>query len=515
MPDTSQLRPAVVSLGGGLTLNKDVFSMSPGEALQLVNFEPDIEGGYKKVLGTTKYNSNIVPQVSASTERVVMTAIFNDVVLAARGGSIVRGSSGSGSWTSTITGLGTPTQNYEHRLFNFDGTDNIIITTGTSNPQILNASFSTTVVNATGTSNFKFVEVFKNHIFFAGHSSNVQELSFMGPFQTNDFTTGNGGGTIKVDTEIVGLKVFRDDLFVFGQDKIFKISGTSRSDFVVTAVTRKIGCIDGRSIQELAGDVIFLAPDGLRTIAGTERIGDVELGTVSKQIQQRINSITTHNINSLVIRSKSQYRIFFPTGTAQTENAAQGLLAVIKANPNTEQLGFEYADMKGLKVSACDSGFISGSETIINGGYDGFTYVQESGNVFTRASSTDSISGIYRSPDMTMGDPGLRKNFQRVLWNIDPSGTIASSFLLIYDFGDDEVPQPSAYTLARTGNIAEYGLSDSQYGTAIYGSTGSSLIRQSVEGGGFTVATKILDATTNNPVALKGFEMEFTPGGRR
>ena len=87
--------------------------------------------------------------------------------------------------------------------------------------------------------------------------------------------------------------------------------------------------------------------------------------------------------------------------------------------------------------------------------------------------------------------------------------------LLIYDFGDDEVPQPSAYTLARTGNIAEYGLAESSYGGAIYGSTGSSLIRQSVEGGGFTVATKILDATTNNPVALKGFEMEFTPGGRR
>ena len=51
--------------------------MSPGEALQLRNFEPDIEGGYKKVLGTTKYNTNICPQVSASTERVVFTAIFS------------------------------------------------------------------------------------------------------------------------------------------------------------------------------------------------------------------------------------------------------------------------------------------------------------------------------------------------------------------------------------------------------------------------------------------------------
>jgi hypothetical protein len=49
----------------------------------------------------------------------------------------------------------------------------------------------------------------------------------------------------------------------------------------------------------------------------------------------------------------------------------------------------------------------------------------------------------------------------------------------------------------------------------VYGSLGSNLIRQSVEGSGFTVATKILDATNNSPVALKGFELEFTAGGRR
>ena len=142
----AQTQPFTASIGGGLVLNRDVFSMQPGEALELTNFEPDIEGGYKKILGTTKFNNNIVPQVASSSERVVFSAIFNDVVLAGRGGSIHRGSAGSGSWTSTITGLGTPTQNYEHRLFNFDGTDKIVITTGTSNPQILNTSFSTTVV---------------------------------------------------------------------------------------------------------------------------------------------------------------------------------------------------------------------------------------------------------------------------------------------------------------------------------------------------------------------------------
>jgi len=508
-------QPSVVSLGGGLILNKDVFSMSPGEALQLQNFEPDIEGGYKKILGTTKFNSNICPQVSASTERVVFTAIFNDVVLAGRGGSIHRASSGDGSWTSTITSLGTPTQNYEHRLFNFDGTDKIIIATGTSSPQILNSSFSTSVVSASGTANFKFVEIFKNHIFFSGDASNKQQISFMGPTETNSFTNGSGGGTIKVDTEIVGLKAFRDTLFIFGQDKIFKLTGTSSSNFAVQPVTRSIGCTDGRSIQELAGDVVFLAPDGLRTIAGTERIDDIELGTVSKQIQKRINEITTHNINSVVIRNKSQYRLFFPTSTSQAEDSSRGLLSVIKANPNTGQLGFEYGDVKGLKVSSADSGFISGTETILSGGYDGYVYKQESGNIFTQAATTVNISSIYRSPDMTMGDPGIRKSFQKVIWNIDPTGALSSSFLLEYDFSDDEVPQPEPYTLSQTGNIAQYGLSESVFGTAVYGSTGSNLIRQPVEGSGFTVAAKILDATSNSPVALKGFEMEFIAGGRR
>ena len=53
MPNTSQLTPTVVSCFGRLVLNKDIFSMRPGEALQIQNFEPDIAGCYKKILGTT------------------------------------------------------------------------------------------------------------------------------------------------------------------------------------------------------------------------------------------------------------------------------------------------------------------------------------------------------------------------------------------------------------------------------------------------------------------------------
>ena len=364
MPNTSQLTPTVVSCFGGLVLNKDIFSMRPGEALQLQNFEPDIAGGYKKMLGTTAYNSNIVPQVSSSSEIVDMVAIFNDLVLAARGGTISRADT-TGSWTSIVTGKGTSFR-YDFERYNYNGTEKIMIATGSDSAFSIDTSYNVDIINATGggtaPTNPKFVASFKNHMFYAGMSNAISSVTFSGPFTEDDFDTG--AGTIKVDTTIVGLKVFREELFVFGEDRIFKISGSSSSDFVVTPVTRRIGCVDGKSIQELGGDLIYLAPDGLRTIAGTERIGDVELGTVSKQIQDRIAEIGTDNITSTVIRGKSQYRLFYPT-TGQTEETAKGIIAVLKANPETGTLGFEYSDIRGLKPSATDSFFIGSTETIV------------------------------------------------------------------------------------------------------------------------------------------------------
>ena len=149
MPNTSQISPTVVSCFGGLVLNKDIFSMRPGEALQLTNFEPDIAGGYKKILGTTAFNSNIVPQVSASTETVDMVAIFNDVVLAARGGTVSSASSGSGSWTSRATSKGS-TYRYDFERFNYNGTEKIMIASGSTAAFTLDTSYTEHVINATG-----------------------------------------------------------------------------------------------------------------------------------------------------------------------------------------------------------------------------------------------------------------------------------------------------------------------------------------------------------------------------
>ena len=45
MPDSSQVQPFSFSCQGGLVLNQPTFNMEPGQALELENFEPDINGG--------------------------------------------------------------------------------------------------------------------------------------------------------------------------------------------------------------------------------------------------------------------------------------------------------------------------------------------------------------------------------------------------------------------------------------------------------------------------------------
>ena len=173
--------------------------------------------------------------------------------------------------------------------------------------------------------------------------------------------------------------------------------------------------------------------------------------------------------------------------------------------------------MKGLKPTCCDSAFVSGVETIIHGGFDGYVYLQESGGSFTRAGTTHTISSFYRSPDMTLGDGGIRKTMQRALVNyeVNESVDITNQFFkLRYNFDDTNTPQPDSYQLSSSAaSAAFYG--SGVYGTSVYSASGFPLDRQSVEGSGFVVAFKFEDTSTKKAISLKGFELEFIPGGRR
>ena len=515
MPDTSQVQPTAFNCQGGLVLNRSTFMMQPGEALELENFEPDIEGGYRRINGFSKYVNAVVPQTSSSTEKILMVATFGDLVVAARGEKIFSATAGGSSWTEADSGR-TNAGTYSFERFNFDGNDKLVVVDGANAPAVFPSDMGTpTDVSDSSVSGAKFVTSFKNHMFYAGMSSTPQELVHSEGFNEDGFSSGATlpAGSIKVDDTIVGLKTFREDLFVFCENRIFKItgsSGTGGDAFSVVPVTRKIGCINGNTIQEFAGDLIFLGPDGLRTVAGTARIGDVEIGTISSNVQSIFdeNLSSASEFHSVVIPDRSQYRIFFTKGVVG-QSSTTGVACVLKGQT------FEFSELRGIKPASTDSFVKAGDVIVLHGGYsNGYVYRQESGNTFDGS----PILAKYRSPDLTFGDAGIRKHMQRVIVNFKPESTIDADLFLRYDYESKDAPRPAAYEL-DSGDIAAiygtttYGTTSSVIGT--YGGASQPLFRQSVEGSGFAVALRVNDGGETPPYSLKGFQLEYQVGARR
>ena len=501
MADEAQLSPFVFACQGGLVLDQSTFAMQPGMALELQNFEPDISGGYRRISGYAKWNSNIVPQTAASTEPVLMVALFNSKVIAARGTKIFEAGT-TGSWSEIDTGR-TSAGRYTFFRYNLAGTDFIIWADGANHATKYDGT-TLTDINASGApANPKFVTGFKDHIFFAGMSSTPQQVTFTAPFTDNDFATSNGAGTIKVDSNITGLFPFRDSLFIFCEERIFKLTGSTSSDFAVQPVTREIGCLNNFTIQEFAGDIVFLGPDGLRTVAGTEKIGDVELGTISRPVQKRFQELTdVDEFTSVVIPDKTQYRIFF-SNASTVRASTEGIICVRRGE------GYEFGDTLGIRASATDSTVVAGTSFILHGDFDGYVYRQEQGNDF----DGNQIVGKYRSPDLTMGDAGIRKNFQRVIINYAPEAAVNADLFLRYDYEAPDVARPAAYPFDTSTIVAVYG--SALYNTSTYGGQTNPLVRQPVEGSGFAVALRVNDRGTSAPYSLKGFQLEFDAGARR
>ena len=505
MADESGLNPFVFPLQGGLVLDRSTFTMESGMALELQNFEADITGGYRRINGYNKWNSNIVPQTASASEPVLMSAFFagNNKVIAARGTKVYEAASGSGAWSAIDTGRSNATK-YTFFRYNFNNTPHIIWADGANHATKYDGS-TVTDISATGApSNPKYVTSFKSAMFFAGMSATPQELVFTAPYTDNDFSPANGAGSIRVDDTITGIFPFRDTLIIFCSERIFRLTGNTIADFQLQPVSRNVGCINGSTIKEFAGDIIFLSRDGLRTVAGTEKIGDVELGTISAQVHELFSVYTdVDEFEAVVVPDKTQYRIFFVNNSARNRAATKGVIAYRGAQ------GYSYSETLGIQPACTDSLSEQGSVYVLHGGFDGYIYRQEQGSTF----DGETIIGRYRSPDLTMGDAGIRKNFQRVIINYAPTGAVNSDLFLRYDYEDPNIPRPAAYPFDSSTVVALYGTS--AYGTATYGGQSNPLVRQSVEGSGFAVALRVVDNGVSEPYSLKGFQLEFDVSARR
>lgn len=438
---------------GGIILNQDSLYQAeslPGSAIRLTNFEPSVSGGYARIEGYTKYSTTAV----TGSGDIKGTFVFNNGVMTMRGTEVYFGT--GTTWTA-INGADTRTGSLKYRAVRYTWSTDRIVACDQINRPFRYTSAGTYTLLTNAPTGIKFVEEFKRHLFLA----NGELLTFSAPGDENNYLPAAGAGTINVGFAITGIKSWRGQLYVFGERNISTISGTNSTDFALEPITKEIGCIAADTIQEVSGDLFYLSADGVRTIAGTSRNGDTELANVSRQISPLFNALTKTNLSTVVIRDKSQYRLFRAT-TSTPRNLAQGIVGGLKLS--TSGLIWEWTQLQGIKVFCADSGYITnGIELVVFGNEDGYVYQMEFGSTF----DSTAIPAQYQTPYLVMNDPNVRKTLYKVCTFIRKSGSFNLTLGVDLEYSLANLPQP--YDIPF--DLADVGFAVWDDGVTVYDST--------------------------------------------
>ena len=532
---TSQ--PYTVACAGGLVKASNQIDLlkTPGAATELRNFEVSIKGGYRRISGFTRLGAGSAAQVSGSTDTIHGVIPYGDGVIACASTGIFFSQDGtswlnvsrssvanSGDDYTAFTGRSTLTRTGQGKIsFSlFEGPDYdyglLVICDGANKPyhfrmegtgaNINTRTFFSGEVTVTGTKFATHSEIHDKHLVVAGVEDNLSTVFYSKLLDPTDFS-GTGSGSITLSDQIVGIKSFRQELFIFCRNSIFKLQDINGTP-VVVPVAKNIGCLSGYSIQEIGGDLIFLAPDGLRTVAGTARIGDVELGTVSKAIQPLITQVAENIdkfvISSIVLREKSQYRLFY-TDSTSTNSQQKGIIGTLRPN------GFEWSEIRGIEVTSIGAGFNEkGVEEYYHGDTDGYVLVHDSGNDFNGA----NILARYSTPDYDFGDLGTLKTLHYVRVSCSAEGVVTPALQIKYDFNSQDIPQPTGdFAFGTINPPAVFG--DAVFNTTVFGGTSAPMVRIPVQGSGTSSNFTVVTEDTKPPYKINGLYIDFIPSGRR
>lgn len=536
MPDNIQVQRVICEGGLDTTENHLLLSQeAPGAATRLINYEVAPSGGYRRINGFTKFDDTYYNVDNAAAEgKILGIAVYTKAdgtyeYFAARkqqsGATYKWYKFGGGGWAAVTTGVthtySSAITRIRHVQVNYDGTPVIcfvdgvnkaLLYDGTNWAEIDSTNTGANFANAGGAQAIdapKYVAEYYNHLFLANESGDEQIIAHSAPTAPYDFTSANGGGQVIAGFDIQQIRAFRDNLYVFGRERIKKVTVDSSANFVINDVTTNIGCIASDSVLEVNSNLMFLAPDGFRPIAGTDRIGDIELTLLSSNIRNAINNVTNlydlqETFHGVTIRKKGQVRYFYGG------ESDSGIIGGIRYNRNG-QTSWEWGLLNGWSPSVMTSAIVDGDEVILHGDYSGNIYYQEMGNSF----DGQDIVSIYSPPFLDQGYPDIRKTYRHFKIFLRPEGAGTMYLTLKYDWYDPNQILPDQYDMTISAPPVVYGGLGVEYGgTGItYGGGSRPVIYQNIEGSAYSMRPTFVTVGTDAPHIIQGFTYQFTPEG--
>lgn len=533
----ARAQPVQASCEGGLILGTNKFEAleSPGAAVELVNFEIPLRGGYRRINGYVEVGGSSATNPSG-TDEILGVCPYAEGVVVVVSSSIYYSTDGitwlqinkdtGGSYVDeanlqSSSEIDRPDQEQAEFIVgkgledSVDNPNGIIYIATKNNPlavfEIVGDGAARTFKYeevSTGFTNATWLGENEGHLIVVDQQNTPNTLYYSSLISYADFTD-TGSGEVTLPGRITGVKSFRRDLYIFCEDSIHKLQNINNTESIaVVDVTNNMGCVNGHTIQEIGGDLIFLAKDGLRTVSGTERIGDVNLSQIGKGVQpilvDIINNVNNYSLTSTVISNKNQYRLFYTDGVLY-----RGVCGTLFP---TGQQGatFYWSELADMDVRCVGTNLDGeGIERSYQGGAEGKVYIHDEGSSF----NGEPITATWKSPDSHYGDLGSRKTLLYMNVSFQNEGVANIRVQPSFDFDSNTVTQPPAFDLRGVVSPALFGTAI--FGVEVFGSETVPLARSPLIGSGHTVSFKFSSTDTNLPYIIHGYHVEIIPSGRK
>jgi hypothetical protein len=544
------MNTVTIPFRGGLNLasNAQELLASPNEAIRLTNFECSKQGGYRRISGFIKHDDVAVP----GTGKITGIKNYHGTIVARDTG--VYHSFDESYWleiskdVTNVTEASVeaaasvprdPDGRYMFQKFIWTSTEYLFAVDGIGNPLIISivgdertgATYRVKeITEGAALTGAKYCTMFKSQLVLAGFPNDPSAF-YYSSYATTDLVSpadddkeipqekfsGSTAGSISVGDTITGLKMHREILYIFCENSIWKAVGLETGQPEVQPVTRDIGCLDGFSIQEAGGDLIFLAPDGLRNIKNTERLNDIELGVLSRKVSKILDTVlrnrNRYDFYSTIIREKNQYRLWW-TDEENIDTSQRGLIAAYTYEAQSNNFAWAFSELEGLGVTCVDSDWNVHQERVIHGNQAGTLGEQEQGNTF----DDNRINYVFQTPYTDFGDVSIRKNIHKCNFLTKPEGDVQMGMEIRYDFESNDVFQPLIYPMAVISQPAVFGDPLVTLGDPLIRFGARDIPDRSLytEGSGKYISFRIksLNTIDDAPFDLQSMQVELTAGGK-
>lgn len=385
--------------------------------------------------------------VTATIKRVVVqsgslaggTAAGRLIITNPAGGNFAGGAATVGAGTLTLSAIQTaitflPSGRFRFDNWNFGG--------GTGTTKMygcdgVNRGFefdgTTLVPIATGmtTDTPTRVKARKNHLFFSFVGS-AQHSGIGNPYT---WTTLSGAGelacgdTITDFTELAGNSTGAA-MAIWTRQRTLILYGNSASDWNLVAYSEESGAL-AHTAQFITQGVV-LHDQGIKLLSATQEYGNFASSVASQKITPSLRDLIATASDSMIVRAKNQYRVFFSGGDAVYMTLSNG--AGSSAQPGISVNGFTTVTLPNALTCSVSAVSTSGVEEIYFGSTDGFVYQMDVGTSFDGAAIT-WIAGLTFNH---FGGPRQLKTFRKGVTEVTGSNYAEFSVGYLLGYGSTE-----------------------------------------------------------------------------